>query len=159
MTFKMNMGIMKSMNTQTRLENDLKLAMRAKDETRKRALRQVLSAIKLAEVEKGDQLSEQQVISIIQKEIKSLQESIADAKLANRPDLIKDAEAEISILEPYLPAQLSPAELESLAREAISEVGATSPAEMGQVMKVLMPRIQGRAAGGDVSQVVRKLLG
>lgn len=155
----MNMGIMKSMNTQTRLENDLKLAMRAKDETRKRALRQVLSAIKLAEVEKGDQLSEQQVISIIQKEIKSLQESIADAKLANRPDLIKDAEAEISILEPYLPAQLSPAELESLAREAISEVGATSPAEMGQVMKVLMPRIQGRAAGGDVSQVVRKLLG
>jgi uncharacterized protein YqeY len=158
-TFKMNMGIMKSMNTQTRLENDLKLAMRAKDETRKRALRQVLSAIKLAEVEKGDQLSEQQVISIIQKEIKSLQESIADAKLANRPDLIKDAEAEISILEPYLPAQLSPAELESLAREAISEVGATSPAEMGQVMKVLMPRIQGRAAGGDVSQVVRKLLG
>ena len=62
---------MKSMNTQTQLENDLKLAMRAKDETRKRALRQVLSAIKLAEVEKGDQLSEQQVISIIQKEIKS----------------------------------------------------------------------------------------
>ena len=147
------------MNTQTRLENDLKLAMRAKDETRKRALRQVLSAIKLAEVEKGDQLSEQQVISIIQKEIKSLQESIADAKLANRPDLIKEAEAEISILKPYLPTQLSPAELESLAREAISEVGATSPAEMGQVMKVLMPRIQGRAAGGDVSQVVRKLLG
>jgi uncharacterized protein YqeY len=158
-TFKMNMGIMKSMNTKTRLENDLKLAMRAKDETRKRALRQVLSAIKLAEVEKGDQLSEQQVISIIQKEIKSLQESIADANRANRPDLIKEAEAEISILEPFLPTQLSPAELESLAREAISEVGATSPAEMGQVMKVLMPRIQGRAAGGDVSQVVRKLLG
>lgn len=155
----MNMGIMKSVNTQTRLENDLKLAMRAKDETYKRALRQVLSAIKLAEVEKKDQLSDQQIISIIQKEIKSLQESIADANRANRPDLIKEAEAEISILEPYLPTQLSPAELESLAREAISEVGATSPAEMGQVMKVLMPRIQGRAAGGDVSQVVRKLLG
>ena len=159
MTFKMNMGIMKSMNTQTRLENDLKLAIRAKDETRKRTIRQVLSSIKFSEVEKGDQLSEQQVISIIQKEIKSQQESIADAKRANRPELINEAEAEISVLEPYLPTQLSPAELDTLAREAISEVGASSPAEMGQVMKVLMPQIQGRASGGDVSHVVRKLLG
>ena len=149
---------MKSMDTQTRLENDLKLAIRAKDVTRKRILRQVLSAIKFAEVEKGDHLSEQQVISIIQKEIKSQQESIADANRANRPDLIKEAEAEICILEPYLPAQLNQVELETLAREAINEVGASSPAEVGQVMKVLMPRIQGRAAGGEVSQVVRKLL-
>ena len=150
---------MKSMNTQTRLENDLKLAIRAKDETRKRTIRQVLSSIKFSEVEKGDQLSEQQVITIIQKEIKSQQESIADAKRANRPELINEAEAEISVLEPYLPTQLNPAELDTLAREAISEVGASSPAEMGQVMKVLMPQIQGRASGGDVSQVVRKLLG
>jgi uncharacterized protein YqeY len=150
---------MKSMNTQTQLENDLKLAIRAKDETRKRTIRQVLSAIKLAEVEKGDQLSEQQVISIIQKEIRSQQESIADANRANRTDLIKEAEAEISVLKPYLPTQLSLVELETLAREAINEVGASSPAEMGRVMKVLMPHIQGRAAGGDVSQVVRKLLG
>ena len=147
------------MNTQTRLENDLKLAIRAKDETRKRTIRQVLSSIKFSEVEKGDQLSEQQVITIIQKEIKSQQESIADAKRANRPELINEAEAEISVLEPYLPTQLNPAELDALAREAISEVGASSPTEMGQVMKVLMPQIQGRASGGDVSQVVRKLLG
>ena len=150
---------MKSMNTQTRLENDLKLAIRAKDETRKRTIRQVLSSIKFSEVEKGDQLSEQQVITIIQKEIKSQQESFADAKRANRPELINEAEAEISVLEPYLPTQLNPAELDALAREAISEVGASSPTEMGQVMKVLMPQIQGRASGGDVSQVVRKLLG
>ena len=147
------------MNTQTHLENDLKVAIRTKDETRKRTIRQVLSAIKLAEVEKGDQLTEQQVISIIQKEIKSQQESITDATRANRPELIKEAKAEISVLEPYLPTQLSPAEIDTLAREAISKVGASSPAEMGQVMKVLMPQIQGRAAGGDVSQVVRKLLG
>ena len=116
---------MKSMNTQTRLENDLKLAIRAKDETRKRTIRQVLSSIKFSEVEKGDQLSEQQVITIIQKEIKSQQESIADAKRANRPELINEAEAEISVLEPYLPTQLNPAELDTLAREAISEVGAS----------------------------------
>lgn len=147
------------MDTQTQLENDLKLAIRAKDEIRKRPLRQVLSAIKLAEVEEGCQLSDQQVISIIQKEIKSQQESIADANRANRSDLIKNAEAEIAILEPYLPTQLSQEELETLALEAINEVGATSLTEMGQVMKVLMPRIQGRAAGGNVSQVVRKLLG
>ena len=147
------------MDTQTQLENDLKLAIRAKDEIRKRPLRQVLSAIKLAEVEEGCQLSDQQVISIIQKEIKSQQESIADANRANRSDLIKNAEAEIAILEPYLPTQLSQEELEMLALEAINEVGAASLTEMGQVMKVLMPRIQGRAAGGNVSQVVRKLLG
>jgi uncharacterized protein YqeY len=147
------------MDTQPQLENDLKLAIRAQDETRKRPLRQVLSAIKLAEVEKGCQLSDQQVISLIQKEIKSQQESIADANRANRPDLIANAESEIAILQQYLPNQLNPEQLETLALEAVNEVGASSIAEMGQVMKVLMPRIQGRAAGGEVSQVVRKLLG
>jgi uncharacterized protein YqeY len=82
-----------------------------------------------------------------------------DAERAGRPELAAEAEAEIDILESYLPDQLDSHELELMAREAIAEVGATSPREMGLVMKVLMPRIQGRAEGSQVSQVVRDLLG
>jgi uncharacterized protein YqeY len=90
--------------------------------------------------------------------IKSRQESIADAERAGRPDLIEESQAEITILESYLPVQFSEQELEALARQAIDQAGATSPREMGQVMKILMPLLQGRATGNDASQVVRRLL-
>jgi uncharacterized protein YqeY len=95
---------------------------------------------------------------VIHKEIKARREAIADAEKANRPELIKQAEEEITILQGYLPAALSQEELEAIAKEAISETGASSIREMGQVMKVLMPRLQGRATGEQASQVVRKLL-
>lgn len=158
-TFIPNMGIMKSMDIKVQIENDMREAMRDKDELRKRTLRQVLAAIKLAEVEKGDVLDEPAILAILQKEVKSRQESIADAQRAGRPELVEDAQAEIAILETYLPQPLTSEQLEEMAQEAIDEVGATSPREMGQVMKVLMPRIQGRASGSDVSQTVLKLLG
>ena len=119
----------------------------------------VLSAIRLAEIEKGAALDDPAAMGVLQKEIKARRESIADAERAERPELAAEAEAEIRILESYLPQQLSTAELEDRARAAIAEFGATSPREMGQVMKVLMPRIQGRAEGAQVSQAVRRLLG
>jgi len=147
------------MSTKTQLENDLKDAMRAGDELRKRTLRMALSAIKLAEVEKGTPLDEPAVLAILQKEIKTQREAIADAERAGRPDLTAEAAAQIRQLESYLPQPLTTAELETLARAAIDEVGAVSAREMGQVMKVLMPRIQGRAEGAQVSQIVRQLLG
>ena len=125
---------------------------------RKRTLRLVLSSIKLVEVDKGDSLEEGEVLAILQKEIKSRRESIADAEKAGRQDLISDTEEEISILEGYLPKTLTQDEINSLAEEAIAEVGAESPKEMGKVMKVLMPRVQGRADGSVVSQTVRQLL-
>ncbi len=150
---------MTSMQTKSQIENDIKDAMRARDEVRKRTLRQTLSAIKLAEIEKGRTLDEPEVLGILQKEVKTRQEVIADAERAGRPDLVEEAQAEIAILETYLPQPLSAEELEALAQEAIAEVGATSPREMGQVMKALMPRIQGRASGSDASLIVRKLLG
>jgi uncharacterized protein YqeY len=112
----------------------------------------------LAEVEKGSQLDEVACLAVIQKEIKSRRESIADAEKANRPDLIPPSEAEIVILQGYLPVAFSQEELENLAMVAITEAGATSIREMGQVMKILMPRLQGRATGDQASQVVRKLL-
>jgi hypothetical protein len=117
-----------------------------------------LTSIKLAEVEKGAQMDEAAYMAINQKEIKSRRESIADAEKANRPEMILQSEEEIKILQRYLPASLSQEELEILARSAVVEAGATSIREMGQVMKILMPRLQGRATGDQASQVVRKLL-
>jgi hypothetical protein len=140
------------------LQSDLKDAMRAGDELRKNTLRMAISALKLAEIEKNGPLDESASLAIMHKEVKSRRESIADAQRANRPDLVQTAEQEIILLEHYLPKALDPAELENLARQAIQEVGASSLKEMGQVMKVLMPRLQGRATGDQASQAVHKLL-
>jgi uncharacterized protein YqeY len=150
---------MSHMSSKTQLENDLKDAMRAGDDLRKRTLRMALSTIKLAEIEKGAPLDEPAILGVLQKEIKTQREAIADAERAGRPELAAEAAAQIRLLETYLPQPLTAAEIETLARMAIVEVGATSAREMGQVMKVLMPRIQGRAEGALISQIVRQLLG
>jgi len=146
------------MTTTSDLELALKDAMRASDTVRKNTIRMALTAIKLTQVDKGQPLDETDVNVILQKEVKSRREAIADAEKASRPDLISEAEAEIAVLEEYLPQPLSDAEIESLVRAAIAEVGASSPKEMGAVMKVVMPQVAGRAAGNQVSQVVRQLL-
>lgn len=146
------------MTTKAQLESSLKDAMRSKDDLRKRTLRMVLTAIHLAEVDKGQPLDEQEIMAILQKEVKSRQEAVSEAQRAGRPELQVAAEEEIGVLQDFLPQPFSPEELEALAQQAVAEVGATSPHEMGQVMKVLVPRLQGRASGGEASQVVRKLL-
>jgi len=146
------------MITKAQLETTLKEALRSGDELRKNTVRMALSSIKLMEIEKGTPLDETGIASVLQKEVKSCRESIVDAQRANRPDLVAAAEAEIAILESFLPKAMASEALEALARQAIQEVGATSLREMGQVMKVLMPRLQGRASGDQASQAVRKLL-
>jgi uncharacterized protein len=146
------------MGTKQDLENALKDSLRSGDEVGKRTLRMAISAIRMAEVEKGQPLEENAVLSILQKEIKSRQETIEESKRANRPDLEQSSQAEIVVLQKFLPQPLTPEELDSMARQVIAEVGATSPREMGQVMKVLTARLQGRATGDQASQVVRKLL-
>ena len=146
------------MDLKSTLQADLKDAMRHGEETRKSTIRMALSAIKLAEVEKNTQMDEAAYWAIIQKEIKARREAIEDAQKANRPELITQAEQEIKILQNYLPTALSQEELDMMAKDAISEVGATSIREMGQVMKILVSRIQGRATGDQASQAVRKLL-
>lgn len=147
------------MSIKQQLENDIKEAMRARDELRKRALRSALAAIRLAEVEKGGELDDSGLMAVLQKEIKSRHETIGDAERAGRAEMVAEARAEIGVLESYLPKPFSPEELEALARQAIQQVGATSPKEMGQVMKALMPQLQGRATGNEANQVVRRLLG
>jgi len=146
------------MNTKNQLENALKDAMRAGDDLRKRTIRMALSTIRLAEIDQGAPLDEASVLSILQKEIKSRHEAIEDARRANRPDLVESSQAEIAVLQEFLPKQLTMEELEALAKQAIAEVGATNVREMGQVMKVLVPRLEGRAPGDQASQVVRRLL-
>jgi uncharacterized protein YqeY len=146
------------MDLKTQLEITLKDAMRAKDDVRKRTVRMALSAIRLAEIENGKPLDEAALYAIIQKEIKSRRESIADARQANRPELMSASEDEIKVLETFLPQQFTPQELEALARQAITEAGAASPGDMGKVMKLLTPRIAGRATGAQASQLVRQLL-
>lgn len=151
---------MKKMDLKTQLEQDVKSAIRAKDETRKQVLRLALTAIKLAEVEeKGQPLDDARVLAILHKEVKSRQEVISEAQGAGRIDLVQKAQEDLRILEGYLPKKFSQDELDTLAREVIASVGATSLREMGQVMKELLPRLEGRASGNEASQVVRKILG
>jgi uncharacterized protein YqeY len=146
------------MDLKSTLQSDLKDAMRHGEETRKSTLRMALTAIKLAEVEKNAHMDEGAYLVVIQKEIKARREAIEDALRANRPELVIQAEQEIKILQSYLPTALSPDELETMAKAAVSEAGATSIREMGQVMKILIPRLHGRATGEQASTVVRKLL-
>ncbi len=146
------------MNVKSELENALKDAMRAGNDLHKRTLRMALSAIKQTEIDKGITLDDSGVMAILQKEVKTRREAIADAERANRPDLTAASQAEITFLESFLPKELTPEELEDLARQAIAETNASSIREMGQVMKVLMPRLQGRATGDVASQTVRRLL-
>jgi len=146
------------MTTKAELESALKDAMRSGDDLRKWTIRMALASIRNNEIDKGAALDDAGILAVLQKEVKSRQEAIADARRANRPDLEATSSAEIAILETFLPPALSSDELDTLARQAIAEVGATSPREMGQVMKVLAPRLQGRANGEQASQAVRKLL-
>jgi uncharacterized protein len=143
------------MDTRQKLETALKEAMRSGDDMRRQNIRMVMSAVKLIEVEKGAKLDEAAVIAVIQKELKSRQEADLDAQKANRPDLAEKAQKEIAFLETFLPQQLTQDELLILAQESITEVGAASLADMGKVMKAMMPKVQGRATGDQVSQVVR----
>jgi len=146
------------MEMKATLENDLKSAMRSNDDVRRSTLRMVLSAVKLAEVEKGAKLEESAIIAILQKEIKSRNEAISDAERANRPDLIQDNLAEIRVLEMYLPKQMEESELRALIQSVITELGATGPADMGKVIKTVLPKVQGRVPNDRVSLLVRQIL-
>lgn len=140
------------------LESALKDAMKAGDDVRKRTIRMVLAAIRQVEIDQRVKLDDPPVIAIIQKEIKTRKDAVAEARRVNRSDVITDTEAEIVVLQGYLPTQMSAEELSALVKDAILEVGAASSTDMGKVMKIVMPRIAGRAPGSQVNAVVRQLL-
>ncbi len=132
--------------------------MKARDNLKKVTVRMALAAIKNAEIQKGGALDEPTMLALVQKEIKNRHDTIEDAKRASRADLIADGEAEIAVLQAFLPQQLAQDELEALVNAAIAETGAASPRDMGNVMRVLMPQVKGRADGKVVSNLVRQRL-
>ena len=146
------------MDFHTKLQNDLVNAMIARDDTQKWVVRLLKSTIELAEVSKGKALTDDEFLGVVQKEIKTRNESLADAQKAHRQDLVDAALAEIEILKTYLPAQLNPNELLELVRQTIVEVNATSSKDMGAVMKVLLPKLQGMATDSEASRVVKEEL-
>lgn len=146
------------MDIKTQLTEAMKRSMKANDDVTRRTTRMALAAIKQAEVDKQTPLDEAAVMSLLQKEIKNRREALEEARKAKREDLMSDNEAEIKVLEGFLPKAMDAAELRDMAQAAIQEAGASSPTDMGKVMKVLMPKIAGRAAGDQVSAAVRELL-
>lgn len=146
------------MSLKDKLTEDLKQTMRQGDEQRRSTLRLVMAAIKNAEIEKRRELKEGELLAIIAKEAKQRRESIVQFERGGRQDLADREKAELQILLAYLPEQLGREEIEAQARQIIEEVGAASPAQMGQVMRQLMPLMQGKADGKLVSQVVKELL-
>ena len=146
------------MALKTQLNDSMKDAMRSGDEVRKRTVRMVLAAVKQVEVDKRTELDDMAVMNLIQKEMKNRRESLEEAKKADRPDLVGANEAEIKVLEAFLPKAMPTEELRALVQAAISETGAASPADMGKVMKAVMAKVAGRAPNDVVSATVRELL-
>jgi len=146
------------MDIKTQLNEAMKDAMRSGDTVRKTTVRMALAAIKQAEVDKRIELDELAVIALLQKEIKNRKEAIEEAKTAGREDLIGDNEAEIAVLEDFLPEAMSTNELREIVSAAIAEAGAASMADMGKVMKIALEKVAGRASGSEVSAMVREQL-
>jgi uncharacterized protein YqeY len=146
------------METKAQLEIALKEAIKAGDDVRKRTVRMVLAAVRQVEIDRQVKLDEAAVLAIIQKEIKTRKDAVEEARRASRPDIVAATKAEIVVLQAYLPQAVSADELKALAEAAIAEAGAASPVDMGKVMKLLMPRLAGRAPGDQVSAAVRQLL-
>lgn len=149
------------MNLSHRIDADLKEAMRARDPLKLGVLRMLKSALKYAAIEKSGtegELDDTEATQVIRKQVKQRQDSIESFEKGGRIELAEKEKRELAILNEYLPAGLSSDELSRLVRETITEVGATSKAQMGAVMKALTPKVGGRADGRAVSQEVQRQL-
>jgi uncharacterized protein len=144
----------KSVTLASRLQEDLTAAIRAHDDLRRDTLRMVISAAYNESKKARRDLSDDEVVQILTREVKTRNESVDAFTNAGRPDAAAKEQSEIEIIRTYLPTQLDAADLERLVREAVDESGATSAREMGKVMAVLMPRVRGRADGKQVSALV-----
>lgn len=149
------------MTLQQRVDSDLKKAMRAKDATKLGVLRMLKSALKYAAIAKSDaeaELSDAEAVQVIRKQAKQRQDSIESFEKGGRAELAEKEKEELAILKTYLPQGMSPDELAKVVRETIAELGATSKAQMGAVMKALQAKIGGRADGKTLSSEVQKQL-
>jgi uncharacterized protein YqeY len=146
------------MSLKAQINDDVKQAMRSGEKARLKTLRMIAAAIKQREVDERIELDDAQVLAVVEKMIKQRRESAEQYREGNRPELAEAEEAEIAMLEPYLPEQLPEAELAEMVDAAIAEAGASDMSGMGQVMGLLKPRVQGRADMSKVSGLVRSKL-
>jgi hypothetical protein len=146
------------MDLKTRVTEDMKTAMRAKDSARLSAIRLLLAAIKQKEVDERIQLDDAAVIGVIEKMIKQRRESIAQYEKGARTDLADQEKFELGVLSAYLPQQMAEGEIEQAVAAAVAESGAASVKDMGKVMALLKPRLAGRADMGKVSALVKAKL-
>ena len=147
------------MSLKERLNRDLKEAMKAKDTFRRDTIRFLMSAIKQVEVDTRKDLSDEDIVKIIQKSLKQRQEAAKQYKEGGREDLYEKEMKEAAILEEYLPKQLSDGELEAELKAIIAEVGASSMKDMGKVMGAATKKLAGRADGRRINEMVKKILG
>lgn len=146
------------MSLKEKLMNDLKEAMKEKQQLRKSVITLARAAIKQIEVDSRVEVDDEGVIEILSKQVKQKRDAIEEFTKGGREDLANEAKAEIDILMDYLPQQLTEEEVTKIVSQVVDEVGANSPKDMGKVMSALMPKLKGRADGKLVNQVVRQFL-
>jgi uncharacterized protein YqeY len=146
------------MSLKDRLSEEMKEAMRSQDKVRLSTIRMLLSAVKNREIDLGKKLTDVEVIETITSQVKQRRDSIDQFKKAERPDLVEKEEAELRILQGFLPEQLTVEEIEEEVEKAVKEAEASGMKDLGKVMKLIMPRVTGRADGKIVSDKVRERL-
>ena len=149
---------MGGVNLKQKLADDLKQAMRSGDTVKRSAIRLVMAAISNAEIARRGALEDSDILGILAKEARLRQESIEAFKQGDRPDLVAQEEAELAVLQEYLPQQMTREEIVAAARRIISEVGAQGPGDKGKVMPKLVAQLKGRADGREINAVVSELL-
>ena len=142
-----------------RISDEMRAAMKAREQTRVSTLRMLMAAMKNTQVEKGHELSDDEVLEVVAREAKRRRESMEAFEKGGRAELVEKEGAELAVLAAYLPEQLGDDQLAKLVDDAIAETGASTPKEMGAVMKVVMGKVKGRADGASVSAMVRARLG
>jgi uncharacterized protein len=143
---------------QIKITEDIKQAMKSGDTVTRDTLRMLLSSVKNAANTKLAPLDETEVVAVVAKDVKRHLESIDAFKKGNRPDLVAKEEAEMAILQKYMPAQVDRNEIVKVVKEVIAAVGAKGPSDKGKVMQQVMPRLKGKAEGKDINDVVTQLL-
>jgi len=146
------------MSLSQKIIEDLKVAMKAKDTLRVSCLRMLKTALKNKQVEKGHELEDEEIQAVISSLVRKGQEAAKEFREGNRQDLSTKEEEEIKIYHEYLPEQFTPADIEKVLKEIISELSATSPKDLGKVMKTAMARMAGKVQGKEVNEIARKLL-
>ena len=147
------------MTLKERFQSDVKDAMKEKDKLRKDAIKMLRAAVLQIEKDKQITLDDDGVVEVLAKELKSRREALSEIEKGGREDLAQGLRQEIAHIQSYMPEPLSEAELEAIVREAVAKTGAQSAKDMGRVMKEAMPMVKGRADGGQINAIVKRLLG